>query len=83
MVAQAKSRELPLPKLHFDYGEHDGKVTLLEPFIGKSGWLALSLFTVESLDQAEDHLIFAAVTDDGAAAGRGSRRPPADACRAA
>jgi adenine-specific DNA-methyltransferase len=33
--------------------------------IGKTGWLALSLFSVEALDQAEDHLIFSAVTDDG------------------
>ena len=30
-----------------------------------SGWLTLSLFSVESLNQAEDHLIFAAATDDG------------------
>ena len=38
---------------------------MLEEFIGKSGWLTLSLFSVESLDQAEDHLIIAAETDDG------------------
>jgi len=56
---------LPLVEIQFDYGQHDGKVTALEPFIGKTGWLALSLFSVESLDQGEDHLIFSAVTDDG------------------
>jgi len=44
---------------------HDGKVSQLEPFIGKAGWLALSLFSIESLEQAEDHLIFAASTDEG------------------
>jgi superfamily II DNA/RNA helicase len=33
--------------------------------VGKSGELALSSFTVQALDQAEDYLIFAAVTDDG------------------
>jgi len=65
LVAQAKGRGLPLAEVYLSYGQHDGKVTLLEPFIGKSGWLTLSLFSVESLDQAEDHLIFAAVTDDG------------------
>jgi hypothetical protein len=64
-LARARGRDLPLVEVHFDYGQHDGKVTLLEPFIGKSGWLTLSLFTVESLDQAEDHLIFAATTDKG------------------
>jgi len=33
--------------------------------VGKSGWLALSLLSVEALDQAEDHLIFAGLTDFG------------------
>ena len=65
LLAQAKARELPPAEIRFDYGQHDGKVTLLEPFIGKSGWLTLSLFSVESLDQAEDHLIIAAETDEG------------------
>ena len=65
LIAQAKKRDLPPAEIHFDYDQHDGKVTLLEELIGKSGWLTLSLFSVESLDQAEDHLIFAAETDDG------------------
>jgi len=65
VVAQAKGRDLPTAEVHFDYSQHEGKVTLLAPFVGKSGWLTLSLFSVESLDQAEDHLIFAAATDEG------------------
>ena len=64
LMARAKGRDLPPSEMHFDYGQHDGRITLLEPLIGKSGWLTLSLFSVESLDQAEDHLILAAVTDD-------------------
>jgi ERCC4-related helicase len=65
IVAQAKARELPTAEVRFDYGQHDGKVSTLEPLVGKTGWLALSFFSVEALDQAEDHLIFSAVTDDG------------------
>ena len=65
LVTQAKVRQLPPAEISFDYGQHDGKVTSLEPFIGKAGWLSLSLLSVESLDQAEDHLIFSAITDDG------------------
>ncbi|PSJ16555.1 SNF2-related protein [Nitrosomonas supralitoralis] len=65
LITQAKMRNLPPAEIHFDYQQYDGKVTLLEEFIGKTGWLTLSLFSVESLDQAEDHLIFAAETDDG------------------
>jgi adenine-specific DNA-methyltransferase len=65
VVLQAKSRHLPPAEVHFHYGQHEGKVTLLAPLVGKSGSLALSLFSVESLDQSEDHLIFASVTDEG------------------
>ena len=65
LITQAKKHDLPPAEIQFDYDQHDGKFTLLEAFIGKSGWLTLSLFSVESLDQAEDHLIFAAATDDG------------------
>lgn len=65
LIAQAKERDLPPSEIHFDYDQHGGKVTLLEELIGKTGWLNLSLFSVESLDQAEDHLIFVAETDDG------------------
>ena len=66
LLARARGRDLSVAEIHFDYGRHEGKVTRLEPLIGKSGWLTLSFFSVESLDQAEDHLIFAATTDDGA-----------------
>jgi len=65
LIEQAKMRDLPPAEINFDYDHYDGKVTMLEEYIGKSGWLTLSLFSVESLDQAEDHLIFAAETDDG------------------
>jgi adenine-specific DNA-methyltransferase len=65
VITQAKNRDLATAEVHFDYGAHDGKVTLLKPLIGKAGWLKVSLFTVESLDQAEDNLIFAASSDDG------------------
>lgn len=64
VVAQAQRRELESAELRFDYGRHEGKVTILESFIGRSGWLAVSLFCVESLDQAEDHLLCAGVVDD-------------------
>jgi hypothetical protein len=34
-------------------------------YLGHSGELLLSLFTVESLDRAEDYLLFAAITENG------------------
>jgi len=65
LIKRAMRRELRPAAIDFDYTGHDGKVSVLEPFVGKAGWLAVSRFSVESLDQAEDHLIFSAVTDDG------------------
>jgi adenine-specific DNA-methyltransferase len=65
VLAHAGDRDLPLAEVQFAYGDHEGKVSVLETLIGKTGWLTLSLFSVESLDQAEDHLIVAASTDDG------------------
>ncbi|MEO5954988.1 MAG: SNF2-related protein [Nitrospiraceae bacterium] len=65
VLEQAKSRVLEPTELTFEYGKHDGKVSVVEPFIGKSGVLTLSLFTVEALDQAEDYLICTGVTDQG------------------
>jgi adenine-specific DNA-methyltransferase len=66
ILAQAKGRNLDAQEVCFDYGHYDGTISALEPVVGKSGWITLSSFTVESLDQAEDHLIFGALTDDGA-----------------
>lgn len=65
IVSQAKSRELPVQEVRFNYEDHDGKITILEPLLGQSGWLSISVLTVEALDQAEDHLLFSAVTDSG------------------
>jgi superfamily II DNA or RNA helicase len=64
VITQAKSRDLPVVEVVFCYADHDGKISILEALQGKSGTLAVSMFTVESMDQAEDHLIYSACTDD-------------------
>lgn len=64
VLSTAKQRRLPPTEIRFDYGKHDGKVSILEPLIGQSGWLKAWVYTVASLDQAEDHLILAANTDN-------------------
>jgi len=65
ILAQAKGRNLDVQEVSFDYANYDGIISVLEPVTGKSGWITLSSFTVESLDQSEDDLIFSAITDDG------------------
>ncbi len=65
IIEKAKGRNVPPAEIIFDYSGHEGKVSRLEPYIGQRGELLLSLFTVESLDQAEDHVLCAAITEDG------------------
>jgi adenine-specific DNA-methyltransferase len=65
LLDRAKSRDLKPAEIVFDYAKHDGKVSALESFIGQAGWLTASIFTIESLDQAEDYLIVTAMTDQG------------------
>jgi adenine-specific DNA-methyltransferase len=65
VIERAKERELPLAEIRFDYGAYVGKISALQPLRGRSGYLSLSQLSIESLDQAEDYLIFAAVTDNG------------------
>ena len=65
VLTQAKERELPLAEVQFSYAEHGSKISILESLRGQSGTLTVSVFSVESMDQGEDHLIFAACTDAG------------------
>jgi adenine-specific DNA-methyltransferase len=67
VIARAKSRVLPENdvELCVEYSSHVGKVSLLEALRGKHGMLRLGCLTVETLGQAEDHLILTAVLTDG------------------
>jgi superfamily II DNA or RNA helicase len=58
----ARDRTLDAAVVRFYY---QGIINVLKPHVGTSGRLALHRFTVDSLGQAEDHLIFAGITDDG------------------
>lgn len=63
LVAQAKNRSLPLAEIVFDYTNHEGKIGILEPYVGKSGWLYISRLQITSLEE-EDHLLYAMMTDN-------------------
>jgi len=51
----------------FDYTNHSGRISALEPLRGRSGWLTASVLTIEALDTPEDHILLAGIDDDGAA----------------
>lgn len=65
IVERAKARELAAAELIFDYSNHTGKVSALEPLKGKTGWLTAAMVTFEALDQAEDHLLLSGLSDAG------------------
>jgi ERCC4-related helicase len=65
LIDQAKQRELDGACLVFDYDAYGKRITTLEPFRGKAGWLSVHRVRVEALGREEDHLIVAAVTADG------------------
>lgn len=65
-VDRAKARQLPLATLVFDYGKYpNGQLSDVKLQVGRSGWLKVSRLTVRSAKRNEDHLLLAAVTDDG------------------
>lgn len=68
VVARAKDRLMPDEpgiELQIDYSNHVGRISVLEPLRGQNGMLRLDCLTVETLGQAEDHLLLSVATDDG------------------
>ncbi len=65
LIARAKGRDLPSAEVVFDYHGTRPGVRVFEPLVGQGGELFVCRLTVESMGQAEDHLLAAAVTDDG------------------
>jgi len=64
IIGECKKQELPVQELTFDYTNSPVKVTILEPYIGKSGWLIVTSITISSFE-TEDYLIPVAICDDG------------------
>ncbi|MDZ7924045.1 MAG: SNF2-related protein [Marinagarivorans sp.] len=71
VTQQAISRQLPahLPteRLVFDYDGYGTQVSTLKAHRGQTGWLTVSLISVDALGQQEQHLIVAATTAQGVA----------------
>lgn len=65
VASQAKTRQLTAAKLVFDYDAYGSRISTLEPYRGKGGWLTLKLISVDALGNQEQHLLVAATTHDG------------------
>ena len=64
-MERSKTRDLPVAHLQFDYDAYGSKVSTLEPHRGQGGWMAVHLLTVQALGAEEQHVMVAAVTNDG------------------
>ncbi len=64
LIKRAVDRALTPATLTFHYAQYGSVISLLEPFIGGSGWLELSQLTITSLD-TEEFLLMAGISDDG------------------
>ncbi len=64
LLAQGKALAVEPGQVIFHYQQSGKNITILEPLVGKQGWLICKRLTVSALE-TEDHLIFAGVTDDG------------------
>ena len=67
LIEQARNRKLPAAKLRFSYDGYGAKVSTLQNLRGQSGWLALSVLSIEALGTTEDFLLLAGMTDAGEA----------------
>jgi ERCC4-related helicase len=67
IAEQAKSPQLPVARLVFDYDGYGTQVSTLKAYRGQTGWLTVSLLSVDALGQQEQHLIVAATTAVGVA----------------
>ena len=64
ILQEVKNKEIPTEEIVFDYSNHSSIISVLEPFVGKSGTLRVSNYTVEAFE-AEDTVIVSAFDEDG------------------
>jgi ERCC4-related helicase len=66
VIARCKKPDMPVKELIFDYSNNGKKISILENLKGKQGWLGVKQISISSFE-TEDHILFAAITDEGVA----------------
>lgn len=65
IIERAKKRDCPPVRLIFDYQGHNGRISTLEPYRGRSGQLIAKLISISALGDTEQHILIAAITENG------------------
>jgi len=63
VLNSCKSEILGVKQILFDYSNTPVKISVLEPLLGQSGWLTLSLLRISSFEE-EEYLLLSGMTDD-------------------
>ena len=64
LIDKCKSLSPDSREVVFDYSNTPKKISVLEPLVGKTGWLSIMNLTIHSFE-SEDHLLFCGITDNG------------------
>lgn len=64
ILTACKANDTPTKEVIFDYTNTPTKVTTLEKYIGKSGWLQIQHLEINSFEQ-EDYILIGCYTDEG------------------
>ena len=64
IIGEARGRSLPVRHLTFNYGGYGTSIAVLEPYVGRGGWMTCGLLTVQSVAD-EQFVVMAAKADDG------------------
>jgi superfamily II DNA or RNA helicase len=64
ILTECKSAFTPVKEVIFNYTDSPVKVTLLENYIGKSGWFQVQHLTINSFEE-EDYILMACYSDEG------------------
>jgi superfamily II DNA/RNA helicase len=63
ILEQAKNLNTPTSEVMIQYSGRKNKIAILDPLVGKSGWLMCTKFSVHALEE-EDHLVLVGLTDN-------------------
>ncbi|MDO8445265.1 MAG: SNF2-related protein [Deltaproteobacteria bacterium] len=66
IIARCKEYSLPEKELVFDYSGTPKKISILEPLVGKSGWLMAQVLSVSSFE-TEDYVLLSGFASGGLA----------------
>ena len=64
LIDRARGRSLASRHLTFNYGGYGTSIAVLEPYVGRGGWLTFGVLTVQSVAD-EQFVVLAAKADDG------------------